>query len=310
MGLNQFNRVRFTDENFWFKSTIYIYQANHSRFNTAWGMMDCPAPASWFINDRTIMDAEKQRQVARVLLSAFLEATLNDKEQYRPIFKDVRKAAAWLPDDIYVNQYEDSNFKVIADFDEDFDVTTTTIPGGQLLGENLDTWQEAHVPYRFKNKPPQENATVVLEWKRGSDPNKIASYTITLSPETTTNLGLNPNTKLAFSIGAAEEEPNEFKPLDLTIELCDADGDSALLPLSTVGPIRPPLTIRLTKWKWLEKKRWDMLSERLLQTYEIPMSLFMERSAAFDPAKLQTIRFIFDRSPEGKIMLDDIGMSL
>ncbi len=322
-GLDQFNRVHFTDDNFCFKSAVYIYQANHSRFNTAWGMMDCPAPASWFVNDKAIMDAEKQRQVARVLLSAFLEATLNGRREYLPIFKDIRKATRWLPENIYVNQYKDSNFKVIADFDEDFDVTTTTLPGGRLLGENLETWKEAHVQYRTKSKPTQENATVVLEWKRDpasrepknkdrqdSDPNKIASYAIILSPETTTDLGLNPNAKLVFSIGAAEEEPNEFKPLDLTIELRDTDGDSARLPLNSVGPIHPPLTIRLTKWNWLEKKRWDISSERLLQTYEIPMSIFVDRDAAFDPAKLQAIRFIFDRSPKGKIMLDDIGMSM
>jgi len=309
-GLNQFNRVYFTDDKFHFKSAIYIYRANHSRFNTAWGMMDCPAPASWLMNDQPLMSPEKQRQVAKVLICAFLETTLNDKEQYLPIFKDIRKAAPWLPEDIYVNQYKDSNFKFIADFDEDFDVTTTTLPGGQLLGENLEMWKESHVQYRTKNKPAQENATVVLEWKRDCDPNKIASYAIILSPETTTDLGLDPNTNLVFSIGAADEEPNEFKPLDLTIELCDADGDSALLPLSTVGPIHPPLTVRLTKWKWREKNLWDMSSERLLQTYEIPMSIFMESSAAFDPAKLQAVRFIFDRSPKGKIMLDDIGMSM
>jgi len=44
MGIRQFTRVRFTDNNFWFKSAVYIYQANHSRFNTAWGESDLKPP--------------------------------------------------------------------------------------------------------------------------------------------------------------------------------------------------------------------------------------------------------------------------
>jgi hypothetical protein len=33
------------------------------------------------------------------------------------------------------------------------------------------------------------------------------------------------------------------------------------------------------------------------------------KNTGLDPAKLETIRFVFDRSPKGTIMLDDVGIS-
>jgi hypothetical protein len=311
MGIRQFNRVYFTDDHFWFKSAVYVYRANHNRFNTSWGGLNASAPTSWFINDKPIMDMESQRKVAKVLISAFLEATLNNRDEYLPMFKDIRKAGQWLPEDIYINRYEDSDFIIIADFEEDFDVTTATIPGGKLHGENLNTWKETHVPYRTRDNSTQENAAVVIEWDNADeqDPNsmEIGSYTVTLSPEIVRSLDLNRDANVVFSIGTENEDQRE--PLDLTIELCDGDGNCAALPLSSIGPVHPALAVRLAKWEWLEKKNIEKFSERLLQTYEMPIQSFIDGNLSFEPSGLETIRFIFDRSETGSIMLDDIGFS-
>jgi dienelactone hydrolase len=316
MGIRQFTRVRFTDNNFWFKSAVYIYQANHSRFNTSWGRLDHSEPKSWLINEKPIMEMEKQRRVAKTILSAFLETTINGKAEYLPIFQNIRNAAAWLPEDIYVNQYQDSNFKVIANFEEDIDVTTPSISGGKLSGQNLVVWKEAHVPFRLKVKPSivkttVENSTVILGWNN-TDPEKPVlkedgSYAIALSQKTCEDLGLNRSAKLIFSIGATEKAPSQ--PLDLSLELRDREGNHARLPLSSVGPIHPPLDVRIAKWKWLEKKYFSVFSERILQTFEIPLSQFSKANPAFDPCKLKSIRFVFDRSLKGEIMLDDIGIA-
>ena len=339
MGIRQFNRVHFTDDNFWFKSAIYIYRANHNQFNTVWGKFDVSGNKRALLNQKPIMALEKQRQIAKTILTAFLEATLNDRNEYLPVFQKIRNASAWLPQDIYVSQYQDSNFKVIANFEEDIDVTTTTITGGKLKGDNIGTWKEAHVPFKFKIEPTiikttLENATVVLGWNNEDSKNngskKTGSYAIKLNPKTTTALGLNKNTKLVFSIGATEEMPPKpsnaedkktknkeskinknykSRPLDLTMELRDSDGESARIPLSSVGPIHPALPVRLAKWEWIEKKYFKMFSERIFQTYQIPITHYTAQNKDFDPAKLDTIRFVFDRSPKGIIMLDDVGIS-
>ena len=310
-GLRQYNRAYFTGGPFCFKSAIYIYQANHSRFNSTWGNCDALPPAAWVINDKPVMDPAKQRHATQVLVSAFLEATLHDANEYLPVFIDVRNAGTWLPEDIYVSQYQDSTFQVIADFEEDFDVTTATIPGVQLVGEDLVTWKEAYIPHRAAEDSTQENSTVVLEWDNQqlaeSEPGQVGSYTITLGREAVSDLQLDPNANLALS--AASEDLYLGEPLDLTIELTDEDGDSSEVPLSAVGLIPPALTIRLLKWQWLENTLNDEPAERILQTYEIPMSLFIEQNASFEPARLQTIRLLFDRSERGAIILDDIGIS-
>ncbi|MHC4207560.1 MAG: MFS transporter, partial [Planctomycetota bacterium] len=312
-GVRQFKRVRFTDEHFRFKSAIYIYRANHSRFNTSWGRLDFPAPGSWLINEHPIMDMEDQRKVAKVLISAFLEASLNGRDEYLPVFKDTRRAGGWLPEDIYVNQYQDSNFQVIADFEEDFDVTTTTIRGGESMGENLTNWRETQVNFRNKGKASQDNSVVMLygekKYEDSNDPNslKIGTYQITLDPDTRRGLQVDDDSKLVLSIGSVN--PHQDKLIELTIELSDSDGNRAALPLSTVGPVHPALNVRLAKWKWLEKKFIEDFSERLLQTYEIPFRQFVESNSSFNPSKLENIRFVFDRFPNGPIMLDDIGIS-
>ena len=312
-GVQQYKRVRFTDEHFRFKSAIYIYRANHSRFNTAWGPLEAGPPEGWFINDSPIMAMEEQRQVAKVLISAFLEATLNGRDEYLPVFKDVRHARDWLPEDIYVNQYQDSNFKVIADFEEDFDVTTTTIRGGESMGDNLTNWSESHVTFRTKGKASQDNSVVILWGEKKNDDNddpnttKIGTYHITLGPDTPRDLQVDNDSKLVLSIGSVN--PHQDTLIDLTIELSDSDGNRAALPLSTVGPVHPALNVRYIKVKWIEKRFIEDYSERLLQTYEIPFRQFVEANSSFDPSRLENIRFVFDRFPNGTIMLDDIGFS-
>jgi len=313
-GVRQFKRVRFTDEHFRFKSAIYIYRANHSRFNTAWGRLDFPALGGWLINEHPIMDMENQRKVAKVLISAFLETTLNSRDEYLPVFKDVRHAHNWLPEDIYVNRYQDSNFKVIADFEEDFDVTTTTIRGGELMGENLTNWSESHVTFRTKGKASQDNSVVILwgekKYEDNDDPNslKIGKYHVTLDPNTHRDLQVDNESKLVLSIGSVN--PHQDTLIELTIELSDSNGNRAALPLSTVGPVHPALNVRYIKVKWIEKKFIEDYSERLLQTYEIPFRQFVEANSSFDPSRLENIRFVFDRFPNGTIMLDDIGISI
>lgn len=40
---------------------------------------------------------------------------------------------------------------------------------------------------------------------------------------------------------------------------------------------------------------------------EKPLTAFMEADPIFDPATLTTVRFIFDRTPAGVVILDDVG---
>ncbi len=48
-------------------------------------------------------------------------------------------------------------------------------------------------------------------------------------------------------------------------------------------------------------------SEAIFQSFEFPLTAFMEADPSFDPATITTVRFIFDLTPAGVIVLDDLG---
>ncbi|MBU1014537.1 MAG: hypothetical protein KKG99_16180 [Bacteroidetes bacterium] len=163
-GDKQFKRIKFDDGTYKFKTSIYIYRANHGQFNTVWGNHDSGMPGALILNTKALLEGEQQRQIAKVYMGAFLEMTLKGNQSYLPIFKDYRNAEKWLPETLYINRFEDSETTIIADYDEDIDVTTTTMKGGGLLGEELRIWKEKDLGFR-KGSGLRQNKTVFLGWE-------------------------------------------------------------------------------------------------------------------------------------------------
>ncbi|WP_026955973.1 chlorophyllase/cutinase-like alpha/beta fold protein [Algoriphagus vanfongensis] len=160
MGSMQFERVTFEDSTYHFKTGLYIQGANHGQFNTSWGGNDTGNPLKGLLNLEQQMDAESQQEIAKVYISAFLDITLNDKKEYLPLFLDARAGKDWLPETIYLNQFEDSNTRYITDFNADFDVSTTGF-GGKISGENLKVWREGEIDLKHAKKGTR---AVFLGW--------------------------------------------------------------------------------------------------------------------------------------------------
>ena len=55
------------------KSLIYIPYANHVKFNSVWGETDLPVPKSWLLNQQPILSSQKQQDLTKEYISAFLE---------------------------------------------------------------------------------------------------------------------------------------------------------------------------------------------------------------------------------------------
>ncbi len=106
-----------------------------------------------------------------------------------------------------------------------------------------------------------------------------------------------------------EEEGRDTtpEPLDFSIVLVDETGREASLALSSLRTLLPPLRSRFTRWSLLERK-YERDTEPVLQTFRAPLSVFAMAHPEFDPASLTEIRFEFDRSPEGTVMLDEMGV--
>ena len=307
MGSRPYSRLGFSGDQPYFKAALYIYGANHGQFNSDWGRQDLFGPAMQLFNLRTLMPAAEQEQIGKVALSAFLEATLQGETGYRALFRDVRTAAAWLPDTVYLSQYQDSDTLRISTYEEDINLATTTLPGGTLQGEHLTIWREQVVPLK---QDSLETKAVYLGWDHGINEGP-ATYSLSL-PDI--DLSLGPDSVLSFSLADADEAPTPDRPspeeprepLDLTMELRDADGNAARLPLSHYALLQPQIRGRIAKAEFMHAVS---VSEAVFQTFEFRLGDFTANNVAFDPATLREVRFIFDRSPSGVVILDEIGLS-
>ena len=99
------------------------------------------------------------------------------------------------------------------------------------------------------------------------------------------------------------------KPLELSIELEDAAGVRVRLPLDRFMPVPP-----VTKSRFLrirnESGRMGKAYEPTLQTYRLPIRAFLLENPGFDPRRVRSVRFVFDRGREGVLLIDRIGFAL
>lgn len=313
LGDRQYRRVKFTNPEYRLKTMLYIYRANHGQFNTVWGRTDYHAPVSWLLNLKPLISGEEQRQVAKVYIAAFLETALNDDKGYVPMFRDWRAARGWLPPDRYITQFQDSSRRIVADYEEDLDVGSTTLAGGKIRGENLSAWSENALLLR--DDTPQGTKGVYLGWdrealekkaKKGEKPG-VASYTIQLPDPLPAEWPAAGNRRLVFALANNQLDVPEA---DLTVELVSATGAAARLPLSRFAPICPPLKSRLTKWPMENFFELTRPAELVLQGFSLPLAEFARANATFDPAQLRTVRLVFDRTPKGEVVLDDVGLEM
>jgi hypothetical protein len=97
--------------------------------------------------------------------------------------------------------------------------------------------------------------------------------------------------------------------MDLTVEVVDAAGVRASLLLSRYGAVRRPLEMTVTRRRDTETSAFARLHEMVLQTYRIPLSDFRAVAPGLDLRRVTTVRFLFDRTPAGTVILDDLGFT-
>ncbi len=347
LGERLYRRLGVAGEAPLFKAIVYSYRANHGQFNTVWGDADVGYPKSVILNREALLPAEEQRRLGAVYISAFLEATLKDDGRYVDLFRDGRRGRDWLPADLYITRFEDNSFRPLATFEEDVDATTGAPPGVTLAGANLAKWTEKDLRFR-EGDGTKQNQVAVLGWKQDpAAPDQIASYAVRLpaglfaqradsllvssladagedppdpadtsqtkegepSDEEKTAAKEEAERKKKEREAKAERDQREGKePLDLSIELVAEGGATVRLPLSQFRQLPIPLRSHFTKFGD-EKDIYGDDWEPVLQTFELPLAAFAAAQPDFDPALLEEIRFVFDRSPEGVVLLDDVGFA-
>ncbi len=318
-GSRVLERTRFDDGGDWFKASLYIHGANHGQFNSVWGRSDAGGPYTAFLNLRPILPPEDQARIAQVFISAFLEATLRDRHEYRALLRDWRTGAAWLPKTVYLQKYEEARSKMLATFEEDLDLTTTTAEGGRAVAENLSDWKEKAVTIKWGGL---DTRAVFLGWNRKEAPGRC-SYVLEM-PES--GLSTTRNSVLFFSLADSRDKPSSYKDeegedngkkakeedeskkkpeaIDFTLELTDRTGNVARLPLSHYSKLQPQIEAEVVKASFMND---TPASEVVYQTFDFPLADFAAANPKLDPAALHSLRLIFDRTEKGVIILDEVG---
>jgi len=341
-GMRQFQRVKFTDDNYWFKVSIYSYRSNHGQFNTVWKDNDWGKPRGFILNREPLLEGDEQRKISKVYISAFLETVLHGHQDYLPLFRDYRNGLDWLPDDIYINRFEDSTFHCFCGYEEDVNVATGTMSGISIKAEGLKVWREEDLGLRRRGT--KQNNVVYVGWKRCDDDQEQGKpgYIIDLPENSVSDFNNMRKSFLVIDLANTDERiperdndkgkinldsgrqksPNEIEhdiekeigknnpnePLDFSIELTDGQGDSAVFALSQFMQIPPALKSRFTKFKG-EAGIYGKAYEPTLQTIEFPFENIVSEFPDFDPETLRQIRFVFDRKAEGVLIIDRIGIS-
>jgi len=348
-GLRQYQRIRFTDGRPWFKSAVYMYRANHGQWNSVWGAFDNGPRSPRHLDLRGLVEAEEQQEFAKLYITAFLEATLKGDRRWLPMFRDHRVIGGWLPNTMYFTRFEDHTFRALADFEEDVDVTSGTLGGVTLRGDSLATWKENVVPYRWRDQNQFNNAVWLGWNNRiaGDDTTRMgdpAAFTIGIPDTLGGTIGLGRDASLVFLLAPTmdvpgprkapvdssaadstqrdssraqrprrernrDEERRDGTHIDLTVELVDGAGTAARLPLSRFGVVRRPLETRVYRRSGRDASRFAQTYEVVLQSYVLPLADFAEANPGFDPATVRAVRFVFDRTVAGTVILDELGFS-
>ncbi len=303
-GAAQYNRVSFGENPGGFRAMAYLYRANHGQFNTVWGDADQGPLTSLMLNRAPLLDGEAQRQAARVLITAFLEASLNDAADYRAVFYNPASAAAWLPGDLLVTAYQDETFRMVSGLDRKPGRDRLDVDGGGIAAEGVSEWVRGPLLLR-DGETQQGNAAARLEWTAGMRP----VYSLTLPEGQAAAWALSPLDSLTLALGPAGDDP---LPLSVDVSLETADGIAATLPLSQFGALHPPLPARQLKgdwFAWLMSMKYDVAwpAEIVLQTYDLPLEAFQAAGPGFRPQAITAIRLSFDGPQGGSVYVDTVA---
>ncbi len=312
-GQRQFQRITFSDSAFYFKSGLYIHGANHGQFNSTWGKYDGGPPFRWLLNTAPQILMEEQQQIAKVYIAAFAEAVLHNNKNYYPVFKNAQSIADWLPNTILINTYKDSKSKTLTNYEEDIDLTTGTLRGSTSAGTDLKVWREAEL--RFRDKDTQGNNAVVLGWKKDtitSAPCYHITFDSILNIDSTHSLMISMTEGDAAELNLKKEEKDQYKetesaPLNFSIQLIDSAGNKASLDIIEIKKLTPRLEIQFVKFKDLNQENFGDAWEPTPEYFEIPIRSFKFSNGSL--LNIKEIRFNFDRSEQGVLILDEIGLN-
>lgn len=327
-GLSTYQRIHYSPSYNGFKAGLYVHHANHGQFNTSWGKFDASSPFINQFNMTNVMPAQEQEKIAKVYISAFLDLNLKGLTVYKPLFMDYRYGRQWLPKQLYLNQYEGSKSNFIARYEEDLNLHTASMPDVSIKAEHLSVWKEAQHNLMWND---HISRAAYIGWNREEIDSLMGKYTFIFPDSTNLDLdgkfltfnlaesdesslhiqkGMNQKEKQKKEkLGAKKEKKDnknaeEKEAIDFTLELTDRAGAHIQFLLSECMPLQRQIKKKLTKYAFLNA---NDDAEAIPDFFYFNLDKLQPKYPNFSMNKLHSIRFIFDKSPSGVIILDDIG---
>jgi len=289
-GMSQYENISFTGEGDYLKSAVLIANANHGQFNSLWRDEDRAAPFSSLLNVENFLTQEEQENIARTFIKVFLDVTLLEDDRHRELLTNWERYRTSLPETVYIQCHETSDFQILADFEEDSDLETASADGVSLMAEGVNLWTEEQITYH--NGANLDNYGVRLRAGSGIE------YSLALPPTDLTGLSVRFDLS-DYNSGAVERR--RAKLLTGTVTVRDELGRESRAHISDFVTVWPPLPVRLSKLDYLFG---DSEYKYAFSTVEIPADAFAGEA---DLANIRTIILSFDGTAH--IRLDNIGLA-
>ena len=293
MGMSQYENVSFTGNGEYIKSALYIAGANHGQFNSLWGEYDCSGPGAALLNTNSLISADDQQKLVCLFVKVYLDVTLRGDMSCRTLLTDWEDYAAQLPQTVYVQCHEESDFVTLADFEEDSQVDTAALAGVELYASGVNWWTEDLMD--FAGRTAYDTHALRLRW------NGSASYTLKL-PEMDVS-----DSAVTFDICDLDSTAvanGDYDLVDATISVTDEHGNTAIAQLSDFATVYPILSVKTDKLDFIFDTPAD---KEAFATVSIPAEAFEPKDEEVDLSEICEIKFIFHE--DGHIALDNIGLT-
>jgi dienelactone hydrolase len=104
-----------------------------------------------------------------------------------------------------------------------------------------------------------------------------------------------------------KREESEKAPVNLSVQVMDANGNTGKVLLDRYGPVRRPLEIRIHRRR---DQRYRGNAEMVLQSYSIPLEdLLTASGGTLSLHRITEIQFLFDQMEAGTVVMDEVGFS-
>ncbi|MEX2371160.1 MAG: hypothetical protein WD578_09150 [Bacteroidales bacterium] len=329
-GLQQYNRVIFTDSAYHFKTGIYVNNANHGQFNSSWGKNDMGYPGGLLLNRQQLLAPEAQERIAMCYITAFVKVSVDNEMGYIKLFRDYRTGRDWLPKTKYINQFQDNRTRLVASFEEDIDLRTTTSGDAEISFRELAHIYEEEPHLRkgssgtkmlfvgWNNAYDSIPGIYKLTFEPPVDPDKsgIVSFRFDIAilneeprerpRENSGTTGIVPNEDGGINRPGSKEsmESGDDHVVDFSIRFRDIAGETATVTMTDYFRLDIPEPSKLYKLNIFEIYSEP---EIIPQHVEIEFENICSRNALFNRNAIESVTFIFDQGEKGMIALDNIG---